>query len=143
MSQKIYFLEPNVSYYRRVTMPDFFMAAFLIILSLTGLGLIITIPAALIYEFTKTKVEVSDINHKDMAMMTSAAVWKKYREKHGISFWSQYRPNVVIFDQSEDEPQNQNSVNVKSEIEKYKNMFDEGLITQEEFDAKRKQLLKL
>jgi hypothetical protein len=34
-------------------------------------------------------------------------------------------------------------VDVKSELKKYKEMLDEGIITQEEYDAKRKQILGL
>ncbi len=33
--------------------------------------------------------------------------------------------------------------NITSELRKYKQLFDEGVITQEEFDAKKKQLLGL
>ena len=35
------------------------------------------------------------------------------------------------------------AVDVKAELKKYKEMLDEGIITQEEYDAKRKQILGL
>ena len=34
-------------------------------------------------------------------------------------------------------------VDVEKELEKYKGLLDKGLITQEEYDAKRKQILGL
>ena len=36
-----------------------------------------------------------------------------------------------------------NCPDVTSELRKYKSLFDDGIITQEEFDAKKKQLLSL
>ena len=35
------------------------------------------------------------------------------------------------------------TVDVKEELKKYKEMLDEGLITQEDYDAKKKELLGL
>lgn len=40
-------------------------------------------------------------------------------------------------------PENTSNENVPDEIRKYKNLLDDGIITQEEFDAKKKELLGL
>jgi len=40
-------------------------------------------------------------------------------------------------------PEKAETVDVKSELKKFKNMLDEGLITQEQYDAKSNKLLGL
>ena len=54
--------------------------------------------------------------------------------------------NYRYFILSEDErtsSKKTNQVDIKSELKKYKNMLDEGLITQEQYDAKSNELLGL
>lgn len=53
-----------------------------------------------------------------------------------------YIENIII---QREQITNNNSATVSSaeEIKKYKELFDDGIITQEEFDAKKKQLLGL
>ena len=45
--------------------------------------------------------------------------------------------------QKHNDPINDNLYSAADEIEKFKNLFDKGIITQEEFEAKKKQLLGL
>ena len=49
-----------------------------------------------------------------------------------------YNPNTLTHNGSFTQTQN---TNVADELKKYKEMLDEGLITEEEFTAKKKQLL--
>ena len=53
---------------------------------------------------------------------------------------TKYENDNEILKQKEEKS---NVDNVKEEIEKYKNMLDEGLITQEEFELKKKSILKI
>lgn len=53
---------------------------------------------------------------------------------------------VPYYPQGNQQPNNQQSVNSQSvadELRKFKELYDQGVLTEEEFQAKKEQLLKL
>jgi hypothetical protein len=65
-----------------------------------------------------------------------------------ISRTGNYRYFILTKEKKKPKPKNASAakpekVDVKAELKKYKEMLDEGLITQEDYDAKKKELLGL
>ena len=94
------------------------------------------------------KITVCDINaylkHQDLEEI------KKYCEElyndGEISFAGNGR--YFVLTEGQEKPKKTSApkseeVDVEKELEKYKGLLDKGLITQEEYDAKRKQILGL
>lgn len=63
--------------------------------------------------------------------------WIKYRHSHHISIFTEYRHAKYISDTPE------SLIGEADQIAEYKKLLDDGVITKEEFDAKKKQILKL
>lgn len=99
-------------------------------------------------------IELNNLNDitKSTGMLSGDIIFDTYKEKFVVNFtdvtanklypklqafWEEFKLNKIT-------PQNStNSTDVATELRKYKQLLDDNIITQEEFEAKKKQLLKL
>jgi len=137
--EDIYDYKPDdkKSYYRRKTGMDFVVVFVACILMMTGFGLIIAIPLVFLYQDMFSKVCISDLNDRNQKMWVTQDDWKNYRQNHNISIWSEYlkKERLRVIDP------NVNVNNSADELLKYKKLLDADIITQNEFDTKKQQIL--
>lgn len=129
-------LDKSKSYYRRWTTSDIIVTIIAVLLVGTLYGTFLALILFFVYPLFLSKFLVSDIDNKDEKIWVRKNDWKEYRLSHGIGYFTQYRPNRVVTSEQSHAPQGN-----ADELKKFKKLLDEGTITQEEFNAKKKQIL--
>lgn len=132
-------LDPNVSYRRRYSTAEI-VCIILGTISLWAVIGLIFFGIAIYLQFAGNTIVVSEISNPTKITVDKFE-WDQYRQEHGITYTQQYRRykrhlinNNVL--PSED-------TDVAEQLVKYKKLLDDGAITQDEFDTKKSQLLKL
>lgn len=133
-------LENSKSYYRRYQAIDYIMTIIIAFLVFTGFGIIIAVPLAIFYPRMISSFPVSDMNDRKTKLMVSKSQWDKYRASHSMNVFNEWRPTKRLFYSNDN---CDSSIGTADQIMNYKKLLDDGAITQEEFDAKKKQILGL
>lgn len=84
-------LDQSKSYYRRITVLDIVTALMIIGLMFFSRGFLLSILLIVIYPFSQSKIQVSDIGDKDIKVWVRKMDWDRYRKQHDIGHLAQYR----------------------------------------------------
>ncbi|APX71918.1 SHOCT domain-containing protein [Companilactobacillus allii] len=136
-------LDPVKSYYRRWSTADYVIIILVALGIVSVFGIPVSIILYAIYRMVESKVYVSDIDNRGDKFWVRKIDWKNYRDTHGKNVFNEYRPQRVVTSQQENEAANANQNNNIDQLSKLKELLDQGVLTQEEFDAKKKELLNL
>ena len=130
-------IDDSESYFRRYTTTDYVMIGLMILLTITGFGFIFALAIAFIYPRMTSQICISEYSHPDKKMWISKTDWDDYRTSNDVSLFQEYRRAKRFI------PEKETSIGVADELAKYKKLLDNEIITDDEYNAKKKQLLNL
>lgn len=131
----VYSIDDSKSYFRRYTSTDIVFIGLMVLFGLTVFGLLISLLIALVYPRIPRTICISEYHKSDQKIWVSKDVWDLYRETHDVSAFNEYR------EMKRSIPQKHMQLGSADELAGYKKLLDSGVITQEEYDAKKKSIL--
>lgn len=136
-------LDPAKSYYRRWSTADYVIIGLAAVGFVSVFGIPVSVLLFVIYRMSESKIYVSDIDNRSVKFWVRKIDWKAYCETHGKNMFNSYKPQRVTTSQQEATAAANAQNSNLDQLAKLKELLDQGVITQEEFDAKKKQLLDL